>query len=231
MSLLVSPIDTTTTRDPEKLARQIEAQFFQILMKEMRKTVPQDGLLAESAGGSFGTEMFDQVIADQVAGSTNLGLGQAILRQLGLPGSSATPIGQGPLETPAVPQATPGPITSGYGMRTDPIHGKLSFHHGVDIGAEDGQPVHSIGPGTVIQAGPADGYGNLVRVRRADGVEVLYGHLSEVSVKAGNTVNQGSHLGAVGSTGRSTGPHLHLEVRNPNGSLNPRRWADLGLGR
>jgi murein DD-endopeptidase MepM/ murein hydrolase activator NlpD len=114
------------------------------------------------------------------------------------------------------PLTTPAPITSRFGWRTHPLTGNRRFHSGVDIGAPSGAPVIATGSGTVISAGWNGGYGNAVIIQHSDTQQTLYGHLSAISVQAGQTVAPGSVIGLVGSTGNSTGPHLHFESRMPN---------------
>ncbi len=106
-----------------------------------------------------------------------------------------------------------GPITSRFGPRTHPITGERRLHAGVDVGAHAGAPIAAAGPGVVIRAGPAGGYGNLVEVDHGAGLTTRYAHASAVLVAAGQTVAAGALLARVGSTGASTGPHLHYEVR------------------
>jgi murein DD-endopeptidase MepM/ murein hydrolase activator NlpD len=110
-----------------------------------------------------------------------------------------------------------GRVSSRFGYRIDPFSKRSAFHGGVDIAAPTGTPVFATRDGVVVKAASQGGYGKLVRVRHAYGYETYYGHLSRINVKAGQKVRKGERLGLVGSTGRSTGPHLHFEVRK-NGS-------------
>lgn len=112
-------------------------------------------------------------------------------------------------------------ISSGYGSRNNPTGNGGQFHQGVDLAAPSGTPIYAVTGGTVEQAGDAgDGYGNLVRIKSGNTV-TYYGHQSSVDVEVGETVNAGDRIGSVGSTGNSTGPHLHLEVRNNGSSIEP----------
>lgn len=106
-----------------------------------------------------------------------------------------------------------GEITSEFGWRIHPIWGDSRFHAGVDIGASSGTPVACAGNGTVISAGWNGGYGNCVIVDIGNGLSAVYAHLSAINVSSGETVSAGQTVGAVGSTGDSTGAHLHYEVR------------------
>lgn len=112
-------------------------------------------------------------------------------------------------------------LTSHYGTRIDPIHRKRSFHGGIDLAAPIGTAVKSTQEGTVIYSGKKGGYGKLVIVKHNHGYFSYYGHLSRIDVKKGQKVQKGTELGAVGKTGRVTGPHLHFELRKKTSRLNP----------
>lgn len=112
-------------------------------------------------------------------------------------------------------------ITSGYGGRNNPTGNGAQYHQGVDLAADSGTPIRAVTGGTVVQAGDAgDGYGKLVRIKSGN-TETYYGHQSGVDVAVGDEVSPGDVVGAVGSTGNSTGPHLHFEVRNNGSSIEP----------
>ena len=111
--------------------------------------------------------------------------------------------------------------SSGYGLRTDPIHGGSVNHPGFDLAAASGTEVAAAARGTVVHAGPAGTYGNLVTLRHDNGFETRYAHLSEVAVHVGDVVEAGADLGKVGTTGYSTGPHLHFEVRHDGQPIDP----------
>ncbi len=116
----------------------------------------------------------------------------------------------------AIPSTWPvrGYITSGVGDRGNPFGGGGSEHHpGLDIAATHGTSIEAPGDGIVIVGGPYGGYGNMVAIDHGYGLTTRYGHMSRIDVKVGDHVHRGTQLGAVGSTGRSTGPHLHYEVR------------------
>lgn len=115
-----------------------------------------------------------------------------------------------------------GEITSPFGYRDDPLNpGTIRYHSGVDIGASYGTAVACAGNGTVISAGWNGGYGNCVIVDIGNGLSAVYGHLSEIYVSSGDTVSIGQTVGAVGSTGDSTGPHLHFEIRLYGSAVDP----------
>ena len=106
-----------------------------------------------------------------------------------------------------------GPITSEFGWRTHPIFGNARFHSGLDIGGDYGLPIHAAQSGVVIEAGWIGGYGNTVMIDHGGGISTLYGHNESLAVGVGQHVNQGDVIAYCGSTGNSTGPHCHFEVR------------------
>lgn len=116
-----------------------------------------------------------------------------------------------------------GYITSDYGMRRDPFTGKMAFHQGIDIAAAYGTPIHAAASGRVAYSGWLPGYGKTIIVDHGGGTESLYGHCARLEVRKGDQVMQGTPVAAVGSTGRSTGNHLHFEVRNNGRPVNPMR--------
>lgn len=115
-------------------------------------------------------------------------------------------------------------LTSGFGPRVSPTEGVTEVHTGQDFAVPAGTPALAVSSGRVSFVGWDGGYGNLVRVRHAGGVETYYGHLSQTSVRVGQRVRTGQQIGAVGSTGNSTGPHLHLEVRVDDQPHDPMAW-------
>lgn len=117
-----------------------------------------------------------------------------------------------------------GPITSSFGEREDPFSGEGAFHTGVDISASFGTPVRATASGVVEVASMASGYGREVEISHGNGIETLYGHLSGFAVTPGQQVSIGEVIGYVGVSGRSTGPHLHYEVRIHNTPVNPHRY-------
>lgn len=117
-----------------------------------------------------------------------------------------------------------GPITSSFGERQDPFNGEGAFHAGIDISTSFGQPVRATADGVVLTAGLASGYGREVLVDHGHGVQTLYGHLSGFAVSSGEDVRRGQIVGYVGTSGRSTGPHLHYEVRIRNTPVNPHKY-------
>lgn len=112
-------------------------------------------------------------------------------------------------------------VTSRFGRRIDPFLGTWAIHTGVDLAAVSGTPVHATGPGVVITASYNGGYGNEVEIDHGNGITTIYGHMSSIRVHVGDTVEAGTIVGRVGSTGRSTGPHLHYEIRRDDTAIDP----------
>ena len=128
-----------------------------------------------------------------------------------------------------------GPITSGFGQREDPVlgTGEGEFHKGIDISAPLGTPIRATADGVVLSAGLSNGYGREVVLDHGHGLKTLYGHMSGFNVLAGETVFRGQIIGYVGHSGRTTGNHVHYEVKIHDTSVNPHKYlqttiADLG---
>jgi murein DD-endopeptidase MepM/ murein hydrolase activator NlpD len=115
-------------------------------------------------------------------------------------------------------------VSSGFGWRSDPFSGKRTYHEGVDIAAVMGSPVKAMGDGVVTYAGKRIGYGALVEINHGNGYATRYAHISEALVKVGDRVKKGHPVALVGSSGRSTGPHLHFEVLKSRHQLDPRKY-------
>lgn len=114
--------------------------------------------------------------------------------------------------------------SSSYGWRVDPFTGQMAFHEGLDFLAEVGTPIRAAASGIVVIAERTPDYGNIVKIDHGSGVETRYAHASRLLVKAGDRVEKGQLIAEVGNTGRSTGPHLHFEVRLDGASLDPRKY-------
>ncbi len=121
-----------------------------------------------------------------------------------------------------------GAITSTFGHRENPFNGEgIETHKGLDIRAPMGSPVKAMAKGTVSFTGRRGGYGNCIILRHIDGYETLYGHLSKILVRPGQSIDIGQEIGKVGSTGRSTGPHLHYEIMRNGQKINPQPFLTL----
>ena len=130
------------------------------------------------------------------------------------------------MNAPSVPSMWPvmGPITGSFGERLDPFNGEGAFHPGIDISCAYGQPVRAPADGVVSYADFYNGYGRMIQIDHASGVSTRYGHLSAFAVIDGETVREGQVIGYVGLSGRSTGPHLHYEVRIHDTPVNPHKF-------
>ena len=117
-----------------------------------------------------------------------------------------------------------GSVTSGFGYRVHPIYGTRRLHQGIDVSGGSGTPIAAAKGGTVLSAGWRGGYGNAVVLSHGDGVTTLYAHQSSMNVSSGDQVSRGDIIGWVGSTGASTGPHLHFEVRINGSAVDPRPY-------
>ena len=129
--------------------------------------------------------------------------------------------------TPSVIPVTGGWYSSNFGWRIDPFTGLRAFHEGMDFMAEVGEPVHAAAGGVVVYSDLHPQYGNMIEIDHGNGLSTRYAHLSQRLVKVGDVVLSGGEIGKVGSTGRATGPHLHLEVRQNGAPLNPARFLRL----
>jgi murein DD-endopeptidase MepM/ murein hydrolase activator NlpD len=130
-----------------------------------------------------------------------------------------------PLRRPLAGDLT---ITSGFGARQDPFLGAPALHTGVDFRAADGTPVLATAPGTIEATGRQGGYGLAIDIDHGGGISTRYGHLSRIAVSVGQHVMTGDTIGYAGSTGRSTGPHLHYETRVAGEAVDPTDWLQAG---
>jgi murein DD-endopeptidase MepM/ murein hydrolase activator NlpD len=133
---------------------------------------------------------------------------------------SATPL--------ARPLSQRSEVTSVFGGRTDPFNGRMAMHTGVDFRGEYGAAVRATAPGRVVSAGTSGGYGKMVEIDHGNGLSTRYAHLSAINVEEGQWVPSGAIVGELGSTGRSTGPHLHYETRIDGEAVDPQRFLRAG---
>lgn len=129
----------------------------------------------------------------------------------------------------AIPQVMPADlrmISSGFGYRSDPFNGHAAMHAGLDFRGPIGAPIHAAAKGTVSFVGVQSGYGNVVEISHGNGLMTRYAHMSRFNARVGQSVDAGTVIGAIGNTGRSTGPHLHFEVRINGRAVNPRPFLE-----
>jgi murein DD-endopeptidase MepM/ murein hydrolase activator NlpD len=130
-----------------------------------------------------------------------------------------------PVRSPLIGEAE---VSSPFGYRPDPFLGRPALHPGVDLVQDYGAEIHATAAGRVVHAGPMGGYGEMVEIDHGNGLATRYGHMSEILVEEGQEVKAGAVLGRLGSTGRSTGPHLHYEVRVDGEPVDPERFLQAG---
>jgi len=222
-----------------KVSREFEAIFIAYMLKVMRETIEESGLTEGGPGKTIYTELFDQEIAQSLAQRETLGISNMLYRTLinnvVADDSKEAPTASSENEArPSAPGENSGspheekvekahvisgmklpvsaPVSSAFGPRQDPFTKRVKFHKGLDLAAPEGMKVVSALPGKVIATGYEKGYGNYVCIQHSEDLQTRYGHLKEIHVRTGDTVTSENSLGTVGSTGHSTGPHLHFEA-------------------
>lgn len=150
-----------------------------------------------------------------VAGGAFASLVNAVIQ----PASAAASSRVGLMQWPVA-----GQISSPFGERKNPMGPGDDFHPGLDIAADAGTPIAAAAAGRVVSAGPDGGYGNLIVVDDGNGITTRYAHCSQIFARVGDTITPGQTIGAVGSTGHSTGPHLHFEVRVNDNPVDPTQF-------
>ncbi len=222
----VAALDVREATNQKRAQTGVEQMFLQELLK---------------AGGAFSSsdmpgaaqlnDLITETLASVLAESGTLGVAERLLGEAG-PARPA-PTRESALALAAPRDAGPGfdvtslvehagaRVSSAFGHRHDPLTGESRFHHGVDVAAPEGSPVKAALAGRVVFAGARGGYGNVVEIEHEDGRTSRYAHLSAIAVEPGDAIAAGARLGAVGSTGRSTGPHLHFELRNKGLAADP----------
>ena len=134
-------------------------------------------------------------------------------------------VGAVPLRRPVVGEID---LTSSFGVRIDPFLGHPAMHTGIDFRGDTGEAIHVTAAGTVVSAGWSGGYGRMIEVDHGHGLSTRYGHLSEIDVQVGQALKPGQIVGRMGSTGRSTGPHLHYETRVGGEAVDPHKFLNVG---
>jgi murein DD-endopeptidase MepM/ murein hydrolase activator NlpD len=215
----------------------------------MRDTIEESGLADDVGfGKSIYTELFDQELSRSVAQRGALGIADLLYNRLaqntaadqegGTPNGESGPVsskvapapqsrndGAAVLSDAEVPDfrlPVKAPVSSGYGVRTDPFTGQKRFHSGIDLAAPAGTQVLAPWGGKIVSVGSEAGYGNYVVVQHPEGFQTRYAHLGSASVRRGDPVTAGEVLGTVGSSGRSTGPHLHFEIMRDGRRIDPK---------
>lgn len=227
----------------KKALKDFESLFINQMMKTMREGVGKSELFHGGSGEDIYTSMLDEELAKTMSNAGGIGLEKMLLKQMtneygkaaameikdtARPARSASMSvahaghsEESHSESSQMTLPVNGRISSEYGRRIDPFTGETRFHHGLDIAAPQGTPIYPARQGTVIFSGRRQGYGNLVEVRHDDGSITRYGHTAANLVRQGDRAEAGVPIALVGSTGRSTGPHLHFEVVKDGASVDP----------
>jgi len=207
-----------------KKLEESAAQFESIFIAKILKEAMPEGEGGDSVlfGKSNAREIYKSMLYDAMAGDMakagGLGLKEIITKEyselysaISKPSKKELNIVDGDFR-----------LSSEFGFRKDPFKGKTSFHYGVDLAAPSGTRVNTPVEGEVIFSGVMGGYGNCIKVKGNNNNTYVFGHLKSLSKSSGDRIKQGDKIGEVGSTGRSTGPHLHFEVRDQKGdAVNP----------
>lgn len=204
----------------EDLERQIEAAYEMIAAIEADIESNQEEYLAnERAEQELDGEINDLIakLEEQRKAAEAAAAAAAAVNGTGGSTTPSTQVASGMFIWPTTAYT----VTSPWGYRTHPIFGTQKFHAGIDIGVGSGQPIYAAASGTVVTASPSDSYGNYVMIAHSNGYYTLYAHQTRYIVSVGQTVSQGEVIGYVGSTGWSTGPHLHFEVRVNGSTVDP----------
>jgi murein DD-endopeptidase MepM/ murein hydrolase activator NlpD len=191
--------------------------------RQIRSALAQLGLKAQAAAPASGGPFVPVKLA-----SEDQAFGRALLR-VSIARADATALNTTLLKVPLrKPVAGDIDETSPFGIRTDPFVHEAAMHTGIDFRGDTGDPIRATASGTVTIAGSSGGYGKMVEIDHGNGLATRYGHLSEIDVGVGDTVRTGAIVGKLGSTGRSTGPHLHYEVRVKGEAVDPQKFLDAG---
>ena len=233
----------------EMAARNSAQEFEAMLLTQMTaamntKDEDDDNALFSGSSTSYYQQMFSEQIAKVLAKQGGVGFANSVVQQLQIraggtrsintPNRTADTIRalQEEISSAANSEANnndsdnlqapvEGRITSYFGTRHDPINGQQKNHSGLDIAAPRGTPIEAAAAGKVVFSGWRGGYGNQIIVEQADGKQISYAHAEQLLVKVGDRVQAGQPIATVGSTGRSTGPHLHFEIRENGRPVNP----------
>ncbi len=230
--------DTQDEAKIRKAAQNFESFFVGYIFDMAYQSIPKSEF-SEGVPQDVYQSMFMQKLAE--AGSQSkqgFGVAQQIMRQLkARSGQESTPalnadlpsgpvgLDQGACSGLQLPFCK---VSSAYGVRSDPFLGVKKFHQGVDLPLPMRTPIQAAGDGTVTFSGLKGGYGQAVEIRHPNGYRTMYAHNDENNVQVGQKIKRGDIIGYSGSTGRSTGPHLHFEVRNDGGeAVDPKKYVSF----
>ncbi|MBN2060134.1 MAG: peptidoglycan DD-metalloendopeptidase family protein [Deltaproteobacteria bacterium] len=209
----------------KKACREFESVFAHEILKSMRRTIEKVDLFHGGQGEEIYESMLDQELSKKLAGYGSNSLTDLLYQQLKRndisEGAQLDDISYDDNNRSRPLWPLKAPLSSGYGWRKDPFTGEDRFHHGIDLAAEEGTEIRASMPGKVIISEYREGYGNMVALDHGRGYVTIYAHNKDNLVKQGDRVTRGAPLATVGSTGRSTGPHLHFEIRRHGQRMDP----------
>ena len=199
----------------KEVAAKVQGMFVEVMLKAMEESVQaEDGLFGNSMSSDMYRGMLREHLAKAMSEKMNSPL-EGVL-DTALTRSSETPSHNEKVAEPVPEQLelpVSGVISSPEGWRRDPINGETRYHAGTDIAAPLGTPIRAVAGGRVVESGAKATYGNAVVIQTEDGHKMLYAHNNKNFVQVGDWVSRGEPIAEVGSTGRSTGPHVHFEVK------------------
>ncbi len=223
--------------DPDAIkvvAKEMESLFVYEMLKAMRETT--ETFTKGGLGGSTYMSLFDMEIARTIA-EKGLGIQDMLVRSINKEGTlnkkdlaineKSTDKGNIGNSSTDLKMPVGGVISSNYGFRVHPIFGDYRFHSGIDISAPEGTEIYPVKGGRVVFSGQKSGYGNVIEIDHGDGFVSLYAHNKVNFVKEGDEVTPDTIIAQVGSSGSSTGPHLHLELRYNGGNINPIKFISM----
>ncbi|MBN1849908.1 MAG: peptidoglycan DD-metalloendopeptidase family protein [Deltaproteobacteria bacterium] len=209
-------------QDLKKACKDFESIFSYELLKTMRRTIEKSDLFHGGQGEEIYESLLDQELAQKMAGQGKNSIAELLYQQLRYKDLGDTgQIMGGDMEDNSLQWPLKAAVSSRFGWRKDPITGAAQFHHGIDLAAKQGTTVRAALTGNVAFSGHKEGYGNVVELDHGNGVTTLYAHNQKNLVTLGDTVKVGTPIARVGSTGRSTGPHLHFEFRKDGQAMDP----------
>ncbi|MBF0492338.1 MAG: peptidoglycan DD-metalloendopeptidase family protein [Deltaproteobacteria bacterium] len=215
------------TEQAWKAAKKFEAYYMGFVYQKGMDSIPKSEDFGNSVNQEVYQNFFSQAISDQVEKSPHgIGLAEMIVKGKKPMTPSLTqdfkPLAAPVLNNPEfyLPAAR---VTSGFGFRGDPLEGDQRFHQGMDLAYPKRTPIQAAAEGKVVFSGKKGGYGNAVMIQHDQGYTSLYGHADENLVKVGARVKKGEVIAYSGSTGRSTGPHLHFEIRKDGKAVDPKK--------